>query len=488
MEATTPGAAEAPAKLEGEALQTKVQETLESLLSKKNLVRDQFLAGNMNPQMYIPIKVLMAHEKVIASGATEDIVAEAATKSAKLGIDDAKTMVRPLLKSKRNVIILRDMPEDSTEEEIRGIFKASPHSEKLKSIKAEVNNAWFVKFDLDDGTQEVVLWLRSQQFKGKPVNASIKSEHFLRSFFPLHPPTAEAQMSYASSGIPLFGMGGDMSTGAPMEAMGAMGFDFGDAMKGNGKGMMGMPPGPPGPLPTGYWQPWGVRHTPPPIILPNLTPATASAGQVYTVETSEKPKGGGGGGWQDGGGGGAGWQGGGGWKGGGGWQDNSGWQSGGYPRQDKGAEKGKGKGGKGKGKGKGGDDGEEKGGKGKGKERKTIPGWPAEPEGGRKTKGDSEPRSEGKKWKVRDAEGGAQKKGADEAARPAGPPPPLPPATYSGEYRKYGRETFEEVCKGLSSDELKKPEALEQLEAVPVFRETPLLELAPPAPAAASEA
>merc|ERR1719183_832133 len=97
-------------------------------------------------------------------------------------------MVRPLLKSKRNVIILRDIPENTTEEEIRGIFEGAPHAEKIKSIKPEVNNTWFVKFDLDDQTQDVVLWLRSQKFKGQTVNASIKSEHFLRSFYPLHPP------------------------------------------------------------------------------------------------------------------------------------------------------------------------------------------------------------------------------------------------------------------------------------------------------------
>ena len=70
-----------------------------------------------------------------------------------------------------------------------------------------MNNTWFVKFNVDDGAQDVVLWLRSQSFKvgasvfmvlpfvppappspckGKPLNAAIKSEHFLRSFFPVN--------------------------------------------------------------------------------------------------------------------------------------------------------------------------------------------------------------------------------------------------------------------------------------------------------------
>merc|ERR1719174_139587 len=125
MESETPGAPQ-----DGEVPQAKAQEALESLLSKKNLVKDQFLAGNMNPQMYIPIRVLMAHEKIAALGATEEQIAKAATASTRLGIDDAKSMVRPLLKSKRNVIILRDMPDNTTEEEVKALFSGGPHAEK----------------------------------------------------------------------------------------------------------------------------------------------------------------------------------------------------------------------------------------------------------------------------------------------------------------------------------------------------------------------
>merc|ERR1719387_1687265 len=95
-------------------------------------------------------------------------------------------MVRPLLKSKRNVVILRDVPDGTTEEEVRGLFVGGPFADKVSSVKPDVNNTWFVKFNLDEGTQDAVLWLRLQQFKGRPVNAAIKSEHFLRSFYPLH--------------------------------------------------------------------------------------------------------------------------------------------------------------------------------------------------------------------------------------------------------------------------------------------------------------
>lgn len=83
---------------------------------------------------------------------------------------------------------------------------------------------------------------------------------------------------------------------------------------------------------------------------------------------------------------------------------------------------------------------------------------------------------------MRDADKGA----GEQAAVPAGPPPPLPPAAYAGEYRKYGREQFEEVSKSLAGAELAKPDALEQLGAdAPICREAPSVELAPPSVAEA---
>merc|ERR1719183_1464753 len=125
-------------------------------------------------------------------------------------------MVRPLLKSKRNVIILRDMPDNTTEENVKEIFAGGPYAEKLASVKPEVNNTWFVKFNLDEGTQDVVLWLRSQQFQGRPVNASIKSEHFLRSFYPIQGASDPPIVDPNAGMFPMDG-GMGMPMGFPMQ-------------------------------------------------------------------------------------------------------------------------------------------------------------------------------------------------------------------------------------------------------------------------------
>lgn len=277
MEADTPGlGAEPSQKNISKSPDDQVQDALESILSKKNLVRDQFLASKMNPQMYIPIAVLLVHHRLQALGATHDQVAAAAAKSKRLGVDDQRTMVRPVLKSKRNVVILRDLPEGTTEEEIMQLLTSGPYAENVVSVKPEVNNTWFVKFNVDDGAQDVVLWLRSQSFKGKPLNAAIKSEHFLRSFFPVN-----ANLGFVPPGLPPMeqadGMP-DMLQGFPSAQFGGKGLGYGPDLPppgmGHPLGMM-MPPEVPLMQPLqyglqgpGFWKPWGSRFKQPPLVLP----------------------------------------------------------------------------------------------------------------------------------------------------------------------------------------------------------------------------
>ncbi|CAE7440985.1 LARP4B [Symbiodinium natans] len=285
MEAETPGPSAARSK--DKSPDEQIQDALESILSKKNLVRDQFLASKMNPQM-------------CAAGRG---VAAAAAKSKRLGVDDQKTMVRPVLKSKRNVVILRDLPEGTTEEDIMALLASGPYAENVVSVKPEVNNTWFVKFNVDDGAQDVVLWLRDQSFKGKPLNAAIKSEHFLRSFFPVN-----ANLGFVPPGqdIPARlpptegdGMGmPDMLPGFP-PAQPQFG---GKGMGGCGYGdFMGPPPGmhPLGMMPPevpmmqppqyglqgpGFWKSWGSRFKQPPLVLP-ANGLEALQDQVLTQKT-----------------------------------------------------------------------------------------------------------------------------------------------------------------------------------------------------------
>jgi len=164
----------------------RVQEAVEMLLLKKNLGKDPYLRSAINPQMYIPVGTLTAHEKLRELNATEDLVIEAAKRSHRLGYDEKTSMIRPMLKSKRNTLILRDIPEDMKESEIMALFEreGAPKAPPIK-LTQEVNQTWFAKFESDEDLAETAVWVRSQKINDQSVQCAIKSEYFLRSFFPL---------------------------------------------------------------------------------------------------------------------------------------------------------------------------------------------------------------------------------------------------------------------------------------------------------------
>lgn len=178
-----------------------VQSRLEELLSKQSLAEDAFIQQHFNAQMYIPLSILTRHTSMQSLGASQTTLLEAAKAAAqqseKVAVDKDGWMVRPLLKPRRNTLILHDLPEGITEEELSELFASSPESESFCSIKPDVNNTAFASFKNDESAQNAALWLRSQKLKGSEIKCAVKSEHFVRSFFPASPsPMMQAASPY----------------------------------------------------------------------------------------------------------------------------------------------------------------------------------------------------------------------------------------------------------------------------------------------------
>lgn len=181
---------EAAAEAEGsriskEATLDEIKGWLEDLLSKQNLAEDAFIQQHMNAQMYIPVGVLASHRNLtsVGTGVDSRTLLAAAQLSDKLGVDEDGLMIRPVLKPKRNTLILHDLPDGTTEEDLRELFNALPGDESVCSLKPDVNKTAFVTFSTDEAAQNAALWLRSQKLHGAELKCAIKSEHFLRSFF-----------------------------------------------------------------------------------------------------------------------------------------------------------------------------------------------------------------------------------------------------------------------------------------------------------------
>jgi len=228
--------------------------------------------------------------------------------------------------------------------------------------------------------------------------------------------------------------------------------------------MMGMQSMPPqvaamhmhrGPQPPGFWQPWGERYQPPPMVLP-LTGPLSSELQTSAHDAAAAPSDDGKGKGKKGK-----------WRGKGG-EEKGGW----WEKGDKGE-----KGWKGKGKA----DGRAEG-KGYSKGYAASP----EPEEPARRKGERRERaSEGsKKWKPRvEGETSAPKKSEEEVSAPMpGRVNVIFETVYHHDFRKYDRSQIEQICKAVGAETLSKPEAMEKMGAeVPIFREVPAVELAPAA-------
>jgi len=196
-----------------------IKARLEELFSKKCLADDAFLQKHMNAQMFIPVTLIAKHERMKSFCTDSAAIIAAAKQSTNLGVDDEEQMVRPVIKPSRNTLILRDLPADVTEDELTQFFKASPESEALASVKPDVNRTAFVAFASDEAAQNAALWLRSQKLRGEEIKCAMKTEHFVRSFFPAAP---SAPMSpYVMPGTPVMmwqPMYNQWSQGAPYDA------------------------------------------------------------------------------------------------------------------------------------------------------------------------------------------------------------------------------------------------------------------------------
>ena len=84
----------------------------------------------------------------------------------------------PRLQAQRTTIIIRDLPADTTEEELFALFADNGLS-KPHSIHSVLSN-WFVTMADEGDTTSTFMKLRSLKFKGESVKARVKSEHVLR--------------------------------------------------------------------------------------------------------------------------------------------------------------------------------------------------------------------------------------------------------------------------------------------------------------------
>jgi la-related protein 4 len=156
-------------------LELDIIKQVEYYLSPQNLRSDAFLVSKMDAQHYVSLNVIA--EFKLLKNITEDLdlIKDALKKSNKveLKVNGDSTLVRPLTTSTRTTIVLRDIPSDVPEEEIKTIF---PENASIKNMKPDIGNTWFITFETEEQCQAAFEHCREKEFRGSEVKARIKSE------------------------------------------------------------------------------------------------------------------------------------------------------------------------------------------------------------------------------------------------------------------------------------------------------------------------
>ena len=161
-----------------EELMGALRKQIEYYFSQENLMKDSYLLSLMNDSGYVPLTTIAGFRKVKDLSTNMDDILEALRSSQSVIVDEANLLIKPAFVFERKTIILRDVPADTTEEEVRALFNDLA---TVESVKAEFGNTWFVVVDSEKSAVSAVEALRHSTLHGAAVKARVKNESYLKN-------------------------------------------------------------------------------------------------------------------------------------------------------------------------------------------------------------------------------------------------------------------------------------------------------------------
>jgi len=153
--------------------------------------------ANLDPQMYVPLNKLRKRLSKAGCNQTVDEIREAAKLSSQVRLNDDETMVRPLIEPKRTTLMIRDVPQSITRQDLKALVAEgltavleAPITTKMLAqwvyaIRLEYNQVWFVLFREPGICQKMGFQLMNKEAPwGGKIRCGIKSEYLVRSFMP----------------------------------------------------------------------------------------------------------------------------------------------------------------------------------------------------------------------------------------------------------------------------------------------------------------
>lgn len=168
-----------------EEILAAIRKQVEYYFSKENLQNDKYLTTHMDANMSVPISIIMKFPK-IESLTKEESVLQKALENSSVTLIEGGRLKANVKVTGRSTIILREIPSDAPEEEVREIFNYEG-CKPISSMHSDIGDTWFVLFESEEDAKDVLIELRLKKrtFRGQQAKGRMKTEATVRSFYPM---------------------------------------------------------------------------------------------------------------------------------------------------------------------------------------------------------------------------------------------------------------------------------------------------------------
>jgi len=146
---------------------------LENYLSAENVKNDPAAAKQV-ANGKIAISALSGVVKSLT--ADKELLLSALKESNKFMIDPTYSWVTIRKHKERNVLILREIPTETSMDEVKQIFAKFKDLPEIKNIHSDIGNNWFITFNNQDDCMAAALKLSTEgKFKGESLKVRVKT-------------------------------------------------------------------------------------------------------------------------------------------------------------------------------------------------------------------------------------------------------------------------------------------------------------------------